>query len=287
MGQAKSATAGATVPEPPRQGRLGQTRLISHPQPLRHPRPASVGDGKITRTSARTSRASSSRHTSALATMSRARPLLEPLPPLTPRRTRDSAPARSGAPPTSARGAREWRRSPRGLRCQRRSPGDHHTGRPGHPPGKCDEEGEPSRASRKEASARHPRGFSDGRSARRSRRRGPARATSPRRPRRTVTRRPAPPSSSFASSFCARAASSSARLVLPQDHSAPRPRATTSAAQTRRTGAVAGSEEAESDSIFAPKIAPASSRGASRRCALACGADRQCGHPAGAKGAPG
>ena len=69
----------------------------------------------------RTSRASSSRHTSAPATMSRARKLPEPLP-LTPRRTRDSAPARSAAPPLAARGAQEGRRSPRGRRCPRRAP---------------------------------------------------------------------------------------------------------------------------------------------------------------------
>lgn len=40
-----------------------------------------------------------------------------------------------------------------------------------------------------------------GRSARRSRPRGHARSTSPRRPRRTATQRPAPPSLSFTSSF--------------------------------------------------------------------------------------
>jgi len=126
--------------------------------------------------------------------------------PLTSRRTPGSVPALTAAPPMSARGARGWPRSPRGLRCQPRSLGDRHTGRPKHPSSTYDGAAAPSRSSSQEASPRRRRGSCAGRSTRRSPQRGHARATSPRRPRRTATRRPAPPSSSLASSFCARAA---------------------------------------------------------------------------------
>jgi len=69
------------------------------------PRPADATGSKITPMVPRTSRASSSRHTSATATMSRARKLPEPFP-LMHSRTRDSAPARAAASVGSARCAR-------------------------------------------------------------------------------------------------------------------------------------------------------------------------------------
>ena len=122
------------------------------------------------------------------------------------------------------------------------------------------------------ASRRRPRGSSAGGYARRSRcrrrRRRRARATSPRRSPRTPTRHPA---SSPSASSSSRAATSASPQLSPKARAASPPHETRSAARTRPTGAVMETGAEESSSPGAIKIAPASSRDASRRCASACG----------------
>ncbi len=146
-----------------------------------------------------------------------------------PTRNPDSAPAPSAAPPSAARGAREGPRLPRAPRWRRRSLGDHN-GRPTRPPSRFDGAAETTRSSRKELSRRHRRGSCAGRSPRRSRSRGPPRATSLRRSLPAATRRRA---STSASSW--RAARSPSRRLSPPAHAGSRQRATASAARIRPT----------------------------------------------------
>ena len=156
-------------------------------QPLPRPPRRRVGERKTTPPRPKYSRASSSGHTSALAT--------SPAP---------SAPARAVAVHESSNAGLRARAtgganggSPR---CARRATttlrsemsatiaGLHRTGRPKRPSNKCAVEAGPTRAASPPASRRRPRGSSAGGYPRRSRWHGHARATSPRRPRRAARR---------------------------------------------------------------------------------------------------
>jgi hypothetical protein len=140
----------------------------------------------------------------------------------------------------------------------------------------------PYRSASLPASRRRPRGSSTGGYARRSRCRGRAPATRPRLSLRTPTRRRA---SSRSASSSSRGATSASPQLSPL-RAAPRPRETGSAARTRPTSAAMETEAAESSSKGATRIAPASSRDASRRCASACEGDTPRGHRQGWTSAP-
>ena len=148
-----------------RARRISQARPIPQRRTLaRAPRPR-ADDGKVTPASPEP-RARRPRGTPS---PSRRRRAFGPCPspsPLTPTRTPGSAPARSAAPPSAARGAREGPRPPRCPRCQRRSPGDRHTGRPKRPPNRLGGEAGPTRSSCLPASRRRRRGSCAFRSAR-------------------------------------------------------------------------------------------------------------------------
>jgi hypothetical protein len=261
--------------------RISQARPIPQPRPLpRAPRPR-ADDGKVTPAS-REPRARRDRGTPS---PSRRRPRLRPLPEATAVHATSNAGLRAraigganGGSPRCARMATTTSLSEMSATIARLPPHRH---------AKTSTQSMrrrswPTRSASHPASRRRPRGSSAGGSARPSRRRCHARATSPRRSLRTATRRRA---SSRSASSSWRAATSPSPQLSPARAGLP-PRAAASAARTPPTSAGVETGAAESSSIVVPKIASASSRGASHRYASACGGDTPRGHPAASTGAP-